>query len=269
MSEAGGMTSTNFRLGFHKPINRPWQPVIYSAVDVNGTLYAVVDACILIGTVEEQEALSQRIRENGNAELLFTDPNAVLQGGAIKGASYRWKDARVPYQIAANVPNQERITQAIEHWHEKTAIRFIPKAAAYTDWVEFVPGGGCASYVGRRGGKQEIIIGTNCSKGNMIHEIGHCIGLYHEQSRSDRDNFVEIKWANVDPARRHNFNLEDSENFGPYDYGSIMHYPANAFSINNQDTILPKKPLPPGVVMGQRDGLSATDIAAVLELYPR
>jgi hypothetical protein len=268
VSEAGGLMSTDYRLGFHKPIGRPWQPIIYSAVNINGVLYAVIDACILIGTVEEQDRLVARIREQDNARGLFTDPNLELQGGAIKGASYRWRDARVPFQIAGDLPTPERVSQAISHWQSKTKVQFDAKQANDTNYVVFVRADGCSSFVGRRGGEQPIFVGDACTRGNLIHEIGHCIGLYHEQSRSDRNDFVDVKWQNIDPTMRHNFNQEDSDNLTAYDFGSIMHYPPKAFSINGQETIVPKYPLPPNIVMGQREALSANDIIAVSKLYP-
>lgn len=268
MSEAGGLTSTDFRLGFHKPIGRPWQPVIYTAVRLNDVPYAVIDACIIIGTVEQQDEVVARIRENNNDARIFMDPGFILQGAAIKGASYVWPGARVPYEISPDLPDQGRVTGAIAHWEANTKLRFPPKTAADTDWVTFVRSTGCASSVGRQGGLQKIFLGDACTMGNAIHEIGHTVGFYHEQSRSDRDNFVEIKWANINSAYRHNFDLEDSQNLSNYDFGSIMHYPKDAFSVNALDTIVPRVPLPPGVVMGQRNGLSASDIAAIAKLYP-
>ena len=51
-----------------------------------------------------------------------------------------------------------------------------------------------------------------------------------------------------------------------YDYGSIMHYPRGAFSSNNQDTIVPRRP---GVTIGQRTGLSWTDRQTIAKLYER
>ncbi|KAL7529198.1 hypothetical protein ACHAXR_002842 [Thalassiosira sp. AJA248-18] len=53
----------------------------------------------------------------------------------------------------------------------------------------------------------------------------------------------------------------------PYDLRSLMHYPSWAFSKNGLDTIKPNQPLPPGVIMGQRSGMSQNDIAQLRLLY--
>lgn len=44
-------------------------------------------------------------------------------------------------------------------------------------------------------GRQEILIGSveaKCKVGNLIHEIGHTLGFFHEHSRPDRDQFVKV-----------------------------------------------------------------------------
>ena len=51
----------------------------------------------------------------------------------------------------------------------------------------------------------------------------------------------------------------------PYDYGSIMHQPANAYSIDGSPTIEPIDPL---AMIGQRTALSKGDIELINSLYP-
>jgi hypothetical protein len=230
--------------------------VKYAAVEGQ----AIFEGDIVLGSVAEMETIKQQVE----------NPQPGAEAAVIvSGNQFRWPDGVVVFRIDASLPNQQRVTDAIAHWQANTNIRFRQRTTE-ANFVTFVPGGGCSSQVGMRGGEQFITLGAGCTTGNAIHEIGHSVALWHEQSREDRDNFVTINFANIQPGLEHNFDqhITDGDDVGRYDYGSIMHYPRNAFAVNpNVDTITPKPD--PTVPIGQRTGLSAGDVAAINSIYPR
>lgn len=107
----------------------------------------------------------------------------------------------------------------------------------------------------------------HCSTGATIHEIGHAIGLFHEQTRHDRDQFVRIVWDNVTPENRFNFEKHSKvvgTDTGDYDFGSIMHYGPTAFSSNGEKTIVR---IDGQDFEEQREGLSAGDLIGIEAMY--
>lgn len=89
-----------------------------------------------------------------------------------------------------------------------TCINFIPWDGKTKDFLLIWPmkyPRGCWSFVGRIGGPQLLSLqppdrnGANClgTEGRSMHEIMHALGIFHEQSRADRDYFVKVNWKNI------------------------------------------------------------------------
>lgn len=161
-----------------------------------------------------------------------------------------WPDGIVPYEFTGEFSKRdmEVIQKAMDHYKEFTCITFRPKTDEDVAYVSIQnEQDGCYSYVGRTGGKQVLNLESPfCSLtiGTPVHEMMHALGFFHEQSRSDRDDYVTIEWDNIEPGEERQFAKFDPDKisaFGvEYDYGSVMHYQEDAFSVNGEPTIVPK-----------------------------
>jgi len=74
--------------------------------------------------------------------------------------------------------------------------------------------------------------------GTPVHEIGHALGLVHEQMRADRDDYITIFTSNIVSSYLPQFTPFGNLNpLGvPYDLGSVMQYPS-IVSISDSETL--------------------------------
>ena len=249
------------------------QPVTYEVIDG----LAIVEGDIILGTPEELAPRDRQPAANavaaGNPDRLsdrakLPAPVTTRDSAANTDPDTRWPDGVVAYVIDEDLYLPTRVHDAIEHWEEHTSIRFVERTDE-SNWVNFMKPDEprlCASKIGMIGGEQNLSLADECRLAATIHEIGHAVGLWHEQEREDRDSHVTVLYDNIDKRRVFNFmqDIVRQDDIGPYDYGSIMHYGAFDFSRNNRPTI---ETIPPGLVIGQRVGLSPGDIDAVSRLY--
>ncbi|KAH9413647.1 Bone morphogenetic protein 1 [Dermatophagoides pteronyssinus] len=247
----------------------------------------------IIDTIDNpfEQQQQQYIEQEDNGDYKYQLRNVPLQSSSLslwqtneynfiqrnkRAATARlerlWDYGVIPYEIESNFSGDHRalFKQAMKHWENYTCVKFVERTAEHPNYIIFTERPcGCCSYVGKRGnGPQAISIGKNCDKfGIVVHELGHVVGFWHEHTRPDRDENVQIVNENIMPDEVNSLGIK-------YDFDSIMHYSRNTFSKSiNLDTILPKLSAVPDMdpanrpEIGQRLRLSQGDIAQTKLLY--
>ena len=192
-----------------------------------------------VGDMQIQVSLLQTWRNQ-----LAGGPQPLL---AFNGSTPTWPGGNVYYSFSNNVSavEQQAFLDGAAEWAMFANLHFIPWTTQANYVTVFLGQGleGGESDVGMIGGQQFLQIGPNSwNRPTICHELGHTLGLVHEQQRSDRDNYVTILTNNIVPGQEGNFvELPDSINETPYDFLSIMEYSRNDLSKSDPslDTIEP------------------------------
>ncbi len=203
-----------------------------------------------------------------------------------------WPGGVVPYEFGPNVTvtNQGLMRAAMDEWESLANVQFVPRNNQ-DDYI-FIRNAtfNASEFLGRVGGEQRVYISNWTTHGTLVHELGHVLAFWHEQSRSDRNNFITVNFSNVcqnccsdadgNPISCNaQFTIRDSgDEHGPYDFGSVMHYGACAFSnctpcsATNPScatiTVLPPNNTVWQTGIGQRVGASYWDGRIMHFLYP-
>jgi hypothetical protein len=242
-----------------------------------GVLFAVIAANFWVMSLTFAQADTPLGEDAGYHTGIPTD--AVLIGDMVFPAgtdmlrgtynTNTWPGGIVPYAFDAAVTetNRNRAIAAMAEWEAVAGVDFIPRTTE-TAYINLINSTGNWSYVGRTGGKQDIGMYNWSYKFIIAHELAHALGIWHEQSRPDRDTYVTINIGNISTGNAHNFNITGTAH-GAYDFSSIMHYDDYAFSSNGQPTIVAKPGYEYGqALMGNRSNLSNGDKGVMASLYP-
>ncbi|XP_067013394.2 protein tolkin [Anabrus simplex] len=251
------------------------------AETINFTVPSNETMAVRLARLRQQEMRELCERDRAKCDVLL---RRLLPRRRARAATARkervWDYGVIPYEIDGNFSGAHKalFKQAMRHWENFTCIKFVERVQhEHSNYIVFTERPcGCCSFVGKRGnGPQAISIGKNCDKfGIVVHELGHVVGFWHEHTRPDRDQHVQIVRDNIMAGQEYNFNKLTEEEVNslnlPYDYDSIMHYAKNTFSKGTYlDTIYPlvggyskKRP-----EIGQRIRLSEGDVAQTNLLY--
>ncbi|CAK6982544.1 astacin-like metalloprotease toxin 5 [Scomber scombrus] len=228
-------------------------------ISQNGTKAASGSVISVKGEQDDSETL-----EELNHDIIVQEGDMIMPEDR-NAVQSLWANAVVPFTISDDLADRaSNIFAAFKMISDVTCIRF-QRHTTEVNYLKFLNGKGCASFVGCRGGAQSLYYGRTCSVGNLCHEIIHSLGLHHEHTRQDRDQYITVHWDSIKQASKKNFKKKPGDTLNlPYDVDSIMHYGQFFFSKDGGPTLLAKQG---GEQMGQRNYLSPLDVQRLNRLY--
>ncbi|XP_033643256.1 blastula protease 10-like isoform X1 [Asterias rubens] len=187
-----------------------------------------------------------------------------------------WPNKTLVYRFDASLDNgiKQVFREAIEIYREHTGLSFEEAFDDYSGAIHplvvYGLNDGCSSSVGyreRSGGRMHLETEKCGALGTILHELGHALGRFHEQTRSDRDDYITVIESNILPGFEHNFRKADRPILALYDLQSIMHYSRDAFSFDRRSSTIMPHNAKDSEKMGTQRRLSRLDVFTVNAAY--
>jgi len=172
---------------------------------------------------------AEEFGENGDGDksARMASSNERLAGIGKLSEKKRWPKGIIPYVIekgSFTAEDRNIIYAGMQMWMNVTCIRFVKRASAeakstgHDHYIWFGDGDGCFTPIGYINGKDHKVtlessssISTCMTPGIVAHELGHVIGLDHEQNRKDRDYFIKVQFENVQRSMRKQFTVANDQ----------------------------------------------------------
>ena len=174
----------------------------------------------------------------------------------------------IPYHFEDGLDNtrKEAFRVAVQRWHAKTCIALVEKLAAdisrpyikvgeYDSGSCYLAGMGWPGFYGGTPRYSRINLGwcnDMSAVGSMVHEIGHAIGMNHEQKRPDAQQVYNghgphliMHWQNIDASWVSQYTPDTSSYIGSTNQGRVacmrdlVHFPATVWFISGVKTYTP------------------------------